>query len=151
MRKYIMGGRYQRDLSVQLDMKARRVGSDDLYKAADRFVGDSRYKELGVQIGNGLRTAVGFALEGRHEAAGKVASSVKYLLKGHKYFGSFTMECRDGEVRPIIDVVSWFGNLHLKVAGDISDALRREKNFSEVRRKELILVQLTEYICSKAA
>lgn len=140
--------------STLIDLKGRKVGSEDLAQAGlmlkwcenDGFRGTSL--QIASNIAQGLGVAVQLSLQGNHEAAAKQAGNVMYVLKkdrinskarNYKALGSIRIECRDGQTRAIGDIVEWFMSVHFRINEQILKA--RETEAAELEAAELEALQ----------
>ena len=126
-----------------IDLKGRKVGSEDFETAMmllkfcenDGFRGASLVIAANVALGLGV--AVQHANHGNHEAAGKQAGNVLWVLKkdrtnsaqrNYKALGSMVIECRDGQKRKLGDMCEWYMGIHLRIAEQIAAAKQDEAN-----------------------
>jgi hypothetical protein len=143
--------------SVIIDLKGRKVGSEDLRQASLRL---SWADQEGFRwpallqadgISKGLILAVELAEKGEHLKAAKQAGNCLWVLKknrelahrqNHQCLGSLVVECRDGRKRKIGDMVEWFASVHERIAEQIEEAAELEKAETErLAREEEAAVQ----------
>jgi hypothetical protein len=140
--------------STLIDLKGRKVGSEDLAQAGlmlkwcenEGFRGTSL--RIAGNIALGLEKAVQLSLLGNHEAAAKQAGTVMYVLKkdqvnskkgNYKALGSIRIECRDGQRRAIGDVTEYYMSVHFRINEQIVKA--RENEAAELEAAELEALQ----------
>ena len=150
--------------SMLINLKGRRVGSEDLAQAGlmlkwcenEGFRGTSL--RIASNVALGLEVAVQLSLQGNHEAAAKQAGNVMYVLKkdrinsqarNYKSLGSIRIECRDGQFRAIGDVTEWYMSVHFRIHEQILKA--RKAEVAELENSELEALQFAMSIADGKA
>ena len=140
--------------STMIDLRGRRVGSEDLEQAGlmlkwcenEGFRGTSL--RIASNVALGLEKAVQLSLQGNHEAAAKQAGNVMWVLKkdrtnsqqrNYRALGSIRIECRDGKFRAIGDVCEWYLSVHMRIHEQILKA--RENEAKELENSEFEALQ----------
>ena len=127
--------------SVIIDLKGRKVGSEDLATAGLmlKWCENEGYRGTSLRIAQniamGLEVAIELALRGRHEEAAKKAGDVMWVLKkdrenskarNYKALGNISIECRDGQYREVGAVVKWFMTIHFRIAEQVKSLVHVE-------------------------
>jgi hypothetical protein len=139
--------------STLIDLKGRKVGSEDLAQAGLmlKWCENQGYRGNSLRIASnvalGLEFAVQFSLQGNHEAAAKKAGNVMYVLNkdrvnskagNYRALGSIRIECRDGQVRAIGEIVEWYMSVHMRINEQILKARANEKAQLEAAELEAL-------------
>jgi hypothetical protein len=149
--------------SVVIDLKGRKVGSEDLRTVAlvltwveqNGFYGKDLL--VATNISQGLNDAVDMAERGEHEAAAKKAGNCLWILGKNKELavaqhrqclGSIGVMCRDGSTRKIGDMVEWFVGIHNRIAEQIREAKKMEES---VREEDTVQYPLSKEAIRKAS
>jgi hypothetical protein len=143
--------------STIIDLKGRKVGTEDLMEAAKllTWAEQSGYRGNDISVAEGLVIGLGKAVElseeGRHEAASKQAGNVLYVLRKNKEsaektnrrsLGSLEIGCRDGQVRKLGNIVEYFMNVHGRIHEQIEAAKASEA--AAEKEDEAQMLQLVE-------
>lgn len=130
-----------------IDVKGRKIGMDDL-KAAALVVKWAKHAEVPTKslkitasIARACEEAVRLSLAGAHRDAAKKTASVMYVLKQHKLLAELRVQCQDRRTkkpvqRKLGEIVSWYSNLHFRIANDIDDAREAEHKAATRARTE---------------
>jgi len=127
--------------SVIIDLKGRKVGSEDLATAGLilKWCENEGYRGASLRIAQnvamGLEVAIGLSARGQHELAAKKAGDVMWVLKkdrenskarNYKALGVIEIECRDGQYRQIGAIVKWFMTVHFRIAEQVKSLVHVE-------------------------
>ena len=127
--------------SVIIDLRGRRVGSEDFATAALilKWCENEGYRgtslRIAANIAMGLEAAVLLASRGQHEAAAKKAGDVLWVLKkdrtnaqAHNYraLGIIEIEGRNGQYYKIGNLVEWYMKTHFAIAKQVAEARKAE-------------------------
>lgn len=120
-----------------IDLKGRPVGSEDMETAALmlQWAEQSGYRgsdlKVATAVAQGLRVAVEMSQRGEHEKAGKQAGNCLWVLKKNKELctkqnrrnlGCLEVQCRDGQIRKLGNIVEWYAGLHSRIHSQIEAA-----------------------------
>jgi hypothetical protein len=125
-----------------IDLKGRKVGTEDLKTAMDRLKWAGKTEgfrdgslKIAAGVAMGLEAAIGLSESGEHAAAGKKAMSCLHVLQkdringrngNYHCLGALDIECRDGVRREVGQTVKWFGEIHFRIAEQVSEAQAAE-------------------------
>ena len=127
--------------SAIIDLKGRKVGTEDLEQAALllQWAEQSGYKgsdlTVATAVAGGLRVAVEMAERGEHEKAAKQAGNCLWTLRknrelcnkqNRRNLGSLEIQCRDGQTRRLGNIVEWFAGVHSRIHDQIEAAKATE-------------------------
>ena len=141
-----------------IDLKGRKVGTEDLVTAALllEYVECAGFRGIDVNtaecIAKGLRLAVERSECGDHEGAGKAAGNCAHVLKNNlkvaqeknKFaLGSMSVECRDGQVRKLGAMVEWFSGVHSRIHEQIEQEKANEH--VELSKEEAEALELERF------
>lgn len=121
-------------MSEILSRKGRLIGSDDLQAVADfcRFGEEGGLEGRDLTVAKGLvltcEKAIKLAAEGQHSEASKVAFSADYVLSRNNRVAFSKVECRDGNVRPIIGILSHYAKTQKRIGAEVEAAKQSEQD-----------------------
>lgn len=130
-----------------ISRKARNIGSEDMATVAHelQWLECEGFRgvvlEKAQEMSMNLLKAVSFAQSGEHEEAGKFAGYCLHGIrnnrdycrsKGYRSLWDIEVNCRDGEVRKMGEMVKWYMKLQYRVAGQVDRAAEGETSFVEV-------------------
>lgn len=123
--------------SAIIDLKGRKVGSEDMEQAALmlQWAEQSGYRgtdlDVATAVAQGLRVAVEMSERGEHQASAKQAGNCLWTLKknrelctkqNRRNLGSLEVQCRDGQTRRLGNIVEWFTGVHSRIHEQIEAA-----------------------------
>jgi len=130
--------------------RGRLVGSDDIrsvimvLKFGDEAGLSGKLVQLASDIAQGLDEASRLILqEGNHFNGSKKARSCRAILKNNKSIKNLKVTCRDNKERSVMEVVTWYSNVHFRVAKDIWNAEQRE---ARLAAQKLRAIEVSEQI-----